>query len=172
MMCVAIAVNNRNPQLIPTLVSLFTWSKAYHCELIFSNGKSLVVDPSGVYWSEAEFDPYQWVVLPLPQVTPEAEAKILSEAQSIIEKKPKYDWLGAIFGKFAKFLDREDRWFCSELTAYLLRDQLPKFDYDRWISPAGVWRVVADYLMEYTAQKGRNNYVAAMDAPKEQSGEQ
>ena len=155
MMHLAIAVNNRDSTLIPTLVSLFTWAKAYHCELIFSDGTTLQATPEKIgYTTGIQYDRYKWVILPLPQIDDTAEAKILGLADAILEKNPKYDYIGAIFGRWAPALEDGDRWYCSELCRYLIKDEIPALNDDKWITPDRLWRAVADDLdtnyKEYT----------------------
>ena len=163
MISVAVAVNDRDRGMIPLIVSLFTWSKAYHVELVFSDGKSVVAEPKGIHWGDHKFDPYTWVMMPLPQITKEQEIKIREEAESIINAEPKYDWCGAIFGAFMNTsFNQKDRWYCSELVAYLLRGVIPEFIKESQFTPAEVWKVVANRLIQYTESKHVKNHIAAM----------
>ncbi len=144
MIHLAIAVNNRDNTLIPTLVSLFTWSKAYHCEIVFSDGVTITADSKGVrYLEDQVYNHYKWVVLPLPQIDSTSETEIRNLADALVERHPKYDYLGAILGRFSSTLENSDRWYCSELCRYLLKDKIPSLDDNKWITPDRVWKIVA-----------------------------
>ena len=147
MMHLAIAVNNRDRKLIPALISLFTWSKAFHTELIFSDGVTFQATSPGVkYYKDVVYDRYQWVLLPLLNITPEIEDKIRKRADAIESRHPKYDYLGAIFGGFHSTIEESDKWYCSELCRCLLRELFPSINDDKWITPDRLWRGVAHDL--------------------------
>lgn len=151
MMFVSIAVNDRDSELIPFVVSLCTWSKAYHCELIFSDGQSLVMDPKGCRFEQRAIDPYKWVILPLPEITEDQETTLRNKAQQIMQTCKGYDWLGAILGVFLKTdVESPRRWYCSELIAYLLKDHITEFQQGQF-SPGDIWRIVANHLLDWVA---------------------
>ena len=162
MLSVAIAINDRNNKVVPFVVSLFTWAKAYHCELVFSDGQSVIADPRGVYWSKRDYDPYQWILLPLFEISADEEAEIRKAAEEVIASHAGYDWLGAILGRFSSSFDDPSKWYCSELTAYLLRNHVPTLNTEEWITPQKLWRKTADHLILAATQHGYTSYLSEL----------
>lgn len=147
MMFLAIAVNNRDSNLIPLIVGLATWSKAYHCELVFSDGVTLQSTPKHVgYVDKVVYDRYKWVLLPLPQISGEREYAIRAMADSLLAKNPTYDYVGAIFGRFIPTAGDSNKWYCSELCRYLLKDDISAIKDEKWITPDRIWEAVANDL--------------------------
>lgn len=160
MMHLAVAVNDRDSSLITILVSLFTWAKAYHCELIFSDGVTITADPKGVRFLDDEtYDHYKWVMLPLPQIDTDNEAKIRERAAVLVDRKCGYDYLGAILGRFSATLENSDKWYCSELCRYLLKDDITCLSDNKWITPDRIWKAVAtDLDQRYQYYDKPSNY--------------
>lgn len=145
MMFVAVAVNARDARLIPTCISLFTWAKAYHVELVFSDGTAIIADPSGVRMdSNPSYDFYKWAFVPLPNITHTDEISIRQEAENIARHQSKYDYLGALFGWLGSSRKNNDKWYCSELVAHLLEPYFPQFGEYSWITPQQLWKVVSN----------------------------
>ena len=147
MMYLAVALNDRSSDIISEIISLATWSKAYHVELIFYDGVAAIADISGVRLeSRKEYDTYKWKLVALPFISESKERKIRGKAECMIAANPKYDLKGAIFGKWFNNLDKDDCWFCSELCADLLSEVMPELYTDKWLSPGDVWKIVADHI--------------------------
>ena len=155
MLHLAVAINDKDRNLIPVIVSLFTLSKAYHTELVFTDNTVLICDPSGIRFGTRVYDRYHWVLVPLPWITKTQEKEIRAHCEEIVAGKPKYDWLGAIFGGLASCFDNPRKWFCSELCRYVLKDFtasladestiLCKFR-KTWWTPELLWRTLSEYL--------------------------
>ena len=148
MMHLAVAVNDRSSSMIPFLVSLFTWSKAYHCELIFSDGTTISASPEHVGYRNAHYGRYKWVLVPLLQIDEITEQNIRKAANELVDKHPTYDYIGAIFGRFKASTADNDKWYCSELCRHLLRDYISTINDDKWITPDRMWSSVADDLKQ------------------------
>lgn len=149
MLHLAVAINDRNHDLIPFLISLFTWSKAYHTELVFTDGQVLKCDPNGGVRIEpvAGFNRYQWTLVPLPWINWVQEAEIRKRAESIVAAKPEYDWIGALFGGISSSAEDPSKWFCSELCAELIRDYTEGIKNDKkWFSPDRLWKSTTSFL--------------------------
>lgn len=136
-------------KLIPTFICIFSLSKTYHSELLFSDGVTLTCDPSGVYFTKRVFDRYNQVELPIPWINKDQELMIRKEAEKIVASRPKYDWLGVIFGSTFNNLNDESKWFCSELCKHLLKPYTTTIREERWYSPNRLWYYVNQYLMKY-----------------------
>lgn len=151
MMKIAFSLNKRDPEITSFLISLFTWSKCFHCELIFSDGKSLRCDSNGVYWSTRPHPYYLWTVLPLPDINEEQENMLRARAEKIVASNAKYDWFGAILGKFSPYWNNLDRWFCSELCVHLLNlvyadiNELTDTTKKYW-TPEMLWKEIGTHL--------------------------
>lgn len=159
MMYLATAVNDRDAILIPTVVSLFTLGKAYHSELVFSDGNAIVVTPKSFGYQVHDYDWYEWALVPLPMITPEMEANIRKKTDEILATKPTYDWAGAILGPFGKCFNSKRRWYCSELCRHLLEDYITDLgDCRRFISPSKLWKLIANHVKaRYPVATPRNN---------------
>lgn len=144
MMYLATAVNDRDAVLIPSVISLFTFGRAYHSELVFSDNNAIVVTPKLIGYAKHTYDWYEWSLVPLPMITPEDELKIRADADGILAGHPTYDYFGAILGQFGKWANSESRWYCSELCRYLLRNHFKDLgERDKFISPTTLWKKVA-----------------------------
>ena len=149
MLHVAVAINDKDKSIIPVLVSVFTLSKCYHTELVFTDGQVLTTDPKGTRFIEREYDRFHWVLIPVPWINHIEEKEIRERAEEIIKTQPKYDWLGAIFGGIHSSIENPKKWFCSELCASLLRKYTPPLDVDKWWSPEKLWKALSEYLDDY-----------------------
>ena len=147
MMHVAIAVNDRDKTLISTAISILTWSKSYHCELIFTNGDVCSVDPTnGVHWTTRVYDRYHWILLPLPWINHKDEKIIRKWCEDKVESNAQYDYLRALFGNFCP-VDDPLKWYCAELVVEAISPFLPEvFSVDKWYSPNDIWKILADKL--------------------------
>lgn len=150
MMKIAFAIHKRDRSIIPFIVSLFTWSKAYHCELVFSDGYTVSTDVShGVYLRYAKYDTYHWVLLPLPWITQSAENSIRNTANKLIENKSGYDLMGAIFGSISKYFNDPNNYFCTELCSSLLQPWTSDFK-QSWYNPDEIWKIISNRLDKYS----------------------
>lgn len=150
MMHLAVAINHRDSSLIPKLVSIFTRSSAYHVELVFSDDVSLVVDPKGLRFENRRHvyrnNYYNWVMIPLEFIKPVDEFTIRDEAVRLVKQNPKYDFLGACFGWLGSRWNNENRWYCSEIAAYLLRPYIPYLGQMMWVTPEDLWYYVTEFI--------------------------
>lgn len=148
MMYLATAINDRNSIFIPTVISLLTFGRAYHSELVFSDNRAIVVTPKFIGYDIHPYDWYEWSLIPLPMITPRQEEVIRKEVDDILVMHPKYDYLGAIFGQLSrKVYSGKNRWYCSELCHHLLRDTIQGMEDDtQFISPTTLWKMVASYV--------------------------
>lgn len=146
MLHLAVAINDRDKGLIPTLISIFTLSKAYHTELVFTDGKVLIMDPKGMRFGEPKkYDKYHWVLVPLPWISPMQEDEIRKRAQDFVDLKPKYDWMGALF-KGLFHIEDPEKWYCSEICYELIRDYMPPYSEalrTGWRTPEDLWKETA-----------------------------
>lgn len=147
MMYIAIAIHDRDNDLVPFLISLFTRSKAYHCELRFSDGTAISSTyPKDIHFKNITYNHWCWVCLPLPWIDAAQEIVIRKQAEEMVAAGLKYDLVGAIFGKYSKRLNKKDAYFCSELCVELLHSCTPEFDTTKWYSPEDIWKTIANKL--------------------------
>lgn len=148
MMKIAIKVNSEPHDWVASLISIFTRSRAFHVEPVFSDGVSFVVTPKfiGLRSRMHDYDKYHWVLLDCPWMTEEEENKQRSWAESIVLSNAKYDYLGAISGCFGS--DREDpsKWYCGEVCAKIFGDTVPEFKKLKWATPDKVWRLITEKI--------------------------
>ena len=168
MMHIAFAIHERNKSIIPTIVSLFTWSKAYHCQLVFSDGVAITTDISkDVHFTETTYDKWHWVLLPLPWITEEQENDIRITSSVLVENRADYDLIGAIFGRLSKWFNNSGDYFCTELCAELLSTYTPELFKDTWYNPDDIWKIINDKLMkEYPDYAKVWLYTFSKDAQK------
>ena len=171
MLHAAFAINQRNPELIPNLVSWLTWSPVYHCELLFSDGNAISAERSGVQWVQRIYDWYNWVTLPMPWIDWLTEKSIKSKAAEILKQhpdgKPEYDYFGAIFGRLETRLEDSTKWYCTELINYLIGDYTPNINMRRWYSPGMLWQTLSDYLWQYKPEY-QQSWCFRYSSPKSQ----
>ena len=143
MVSLAVAINNVKDNFIPTMINIFTFSRCYHTEIILSDGKAIYCGPDGIRYIEREsYDMYSWILIPLREVDEEAEQNIKDEVNRYISQNAKYDWIGAIFGRFRSSFNDESKWFCSELCAKLLSPYYPELQMQNtWWSPEKLWKI-------------------------------
>ena len=150
MMYLATAINDRDDVLIPAVISLFTLGKAYHSELVFSDGNAIVVTPKTFNYVKHSYDWYEWSLVPLPMISAEDEAKIRKATDDILATKPEYDYVGACLGQLGKVFNSKRRWYCSELCRHLIKDYVPNLgDERKFISPSKLWKRVANSVTDY-----------------------
>ena len=149
MMSLAVAINNVKDNFIPAMINIFTFSRCYHTELILSDGTAIYCGPKGVkYIKRDNYDMYSWILIPLNEIDAEAEDHIKKEVNRYIEQNAKYDWIGAIFGRFSSNFNDESKWFCSELCAKLLSPYYPELGIKNvWWSPEKLWKMFGTHTL-------------------------
>ena len=147
MLRLAIAVNDPEKRFLPSLISIFTRARAYHTELVFSDGEAIEITGKHLGWTTRTYDKYKWVVLDLPMIGMIDEAKIRTAANKLLASSPKYDYVGAIFGRFNNSAQDPSKWYCSEFCRTLLAPYIDGLEDDqRWITPDRLWREIAALL--------------------------
>lgn len=153
MMKIAFAVNSRNSAIMPWFISMFTWSKVYHSEIIFSDDKTITAHPDGgvEFLDNIDYDYYHWIVLPLPWIDDIEERHIRKEAERIVASGAKYDYIGAVLGPIWPHMQDNNKWFCSELCAHLLYNASLTIWEDagrgvRWFTPERIWRNLSEEI--------------------------
>ena len=145
MMYLATAVNDSS--LVSSLISIYTRSRSYHSELVFSDGSAFAISGKGIEMVKRKYDWYKWHLVPLPMVESGDEEFIKKDVQEILESNPKYDWLGAIGGMWCSRLQNPKRWYCSEFCRSELKRFIPTLNNDnKWITPDRLLRIVSDYV--------------------------
>lgn len=125
MLWLAVALNDPDKSLVSRIIHACTKSAAYHCELIFTDGKSLIVTPRYIGTGIKSYNFYNWTLVPIPGIDNVAEADIRQKCEDILAAKPKYDWLGAISGFFgSKKKIHPNGFVVSLLLIYLNRTYL------------------------------------------------
>lgn len=147
MMYLATAVNDSS--LVSSLISIYTRSRSYHSELVFSDGTAFAISGKGIEMVKRKYDWYKWHLVPLPMVESGDEEFIKKDVQEILESNPKYDWLGAIGGMWCSRLQNPDRWYCSEFCRKELKRFIPALNNDdKWITPDRLLKIVSEYVSE------------------------
>lgn len=147
MMYLATAVNDSS--LVSTLISIYTRSRSYHSELVFSDGSAFAISGKGIEMVKRKYDWYKWHLVPLPMVESGDEEFIKKDVQEILESNPKYDWLGAIGGMWYSRLQNPDKWYCSEFCRKELKRFIPALNNDdKWITPDRLLKIVSEYVSE------------------------
>lgn len=145
MMYLATAVNDSS--LVSSLISIYTRSRSYHSELVFSDGSAFAISGKGIEMVKRKYDWYKWHLVPLPMVESGDEEFIKKDVQEILESNPKYDWLGAIGGMWCSHLQNPDRWYCSEFCRKELKRFIPALNNDdKWITPDRLLKIVSEYV--------------------------
>lgn len=146
-MYLATAVNDSS--LVSSLISIYTRSRSYHSELVFSDGSAFAISGKGIEMVKRKYDWYKWHLVPLPMVESGDEEFIKKDVQEILESNPKYDWLGAIGGMWCSHLQNPDRWYCSEFCRKELKRFIPALNNDdKWITPDRLLKIVSEYVSE------------------------
>ena len=147
MMYLATAVNDSS--LMSSLISLYTRSRSYHSELVFSDGSAFAISGKKIDMVKRKYDWYKWHLVPLPMVESGDEEFIRKDVCEILASKPKYDWLGAIGGMWCSHLQNPNRWYCSEFCRKELRRFIPALNNDdKWITPDRLLKIVSEYVSE------------------------
>ena len=145
MMYLATAVNDSS--LVSLLISIYTRSRSYHCELVFSDGSAFAISGKRIEMVKRKYDWYKWHLVPLPMVESGDEEFIKKDVQEILASNPKYDWLGAIGGMWCSRLQNPNRWYCSEFCRSELKRFIPTLNNDnKWITPDRLLRIVSEYV--------------------------
>lgn len=147
MMYLATAVNDSS--LVSSLISIYTRSRSYHSELVFSDGSAFAISGKGIEMVKRKYDWYKWHLVPLPMVESGDEEFIKKDVQEILESNPKYDWLGAIGGMWCSHLQNPNKWYCSEFCRKELKRFIPALNNDdKWITPDRLLKIVSEYVSE------------------------
>ena len=147
MMYLATAINDSS--LVSSLISIYTRSRSYHSELVFSDGYAFVISGKRIEMVKRKSDWYNWHLVPLPMVESGDEEFIKKDVQEILESNPKYDWLGAIGGMWCSHLQNPDKWYCSEFCRKELKRFIPALNNDdKWITPDRLLKIVSEYVGE------------------------
>ena len=145
MMYLATAVNDSS--LVSSLISIFTRSRSYHSELVFSDGSAFAISGKGIEMVKRKYDWYKWHLVPLSMIESHDEELIKKDVQEILASNPKYDWLGAIGGMWCSRLQNPNRWYCSEFCRSELKRFIPTLNNDsKWITPDRLLRIVSEYV--------------------------
>lgn len=145
MMYLATAVNDSS--LVSSLISIFTRSRSYHSELVFSDGYAFAISGKRIEMVKRNYDWYKWHLVPLSMIESHDEELIKKDVQEILASNPKYDWLGAIGGMWCSRLQNPNRWYCSEFCRSELKRFIPTLNNDsKWITPDRLLRIVSDYV--------------------------
>ena len=147
MMYLATAVNDSS--LMSSLISIYTRSRSYHSELVFSDGTAFAISGKGIKMVKRKYDWYKWHLVPLPMVESGDEEFIKKDVQEILESNPKYDWLGAIGGMWCHHLQNPNKWYCSEFCRKELKRFIPTLNNDdKWITPDRLLKIISGYVSE------------------------
>lgn len=145
MMYLATAVNDSS--LVSSLISIFTRSRSYHSELVFSDGYAFVISGKRIEMVKRNYGWYKWHLVPLSMIESHDEELIKKDVQEILASNPKYDWLGAIGGMWCSRLQNPNRWYCSEFCRSELKRFIPTLNNDsKWITPDRLLRIVSEYV--------------------------
>ena len=145
MMYLATAVNDSS--LVSSLISIFTRSRSYHSELVFSDGYAFAISGKRIEMVKRNYDWYKWHLVPLSMIESHDEELIKKHVQEILASNPKYDWLGAIGGMWCSRLQNPNRWYCSEFCRSELKRFIPTLNNDsKWITPDRLLRIVSEYV--------------------------
>ena len=145
MMYLATAVNDSS--LVSSLISIFTRSRSYHSELVFSDGYAFAISGKRIEMVKRNYDWYKWHLVPLSMIESHDEELIKKDVQEILASNPKYDWLGAIGGMWCSRLQNPNRWYCSEFCRSELKRFIPTLNNDsKWITPDRLLRIVSEYV--------------------------
>lgn len=119
------------------LISLVTFSKYSHCEIVFDSGVSASssIRDGGVRFTKINFD-YKWEIYDLH--TDEFESEVIAWFKE--HDGDKYDLLGAIGSLFHINLSSKDKKYCSEACATVL-------DLNSTITPAGLFKELSNLRM-------------------------
>ena len=145
MMYLATAVNDSS--LVSSLISIYTRSRSYHSELVFSDGSAFAISGKRIEMVKRKYDWYKWHLVPLSMIESHDEELIKKDVQEILASNPKYDWLGAIGGMWCSRLQNPNRWYCSEFCRSELKRFIPSLNNDnKWITPDRLLRIVSEYV--------------------------
>jgi hypothetical protein len=100
-------------------IAILTVGKYSHVELVFSDGLCFSVSPrdKGTRFKKINLDNGAWEVIDIPMLD-KTEGVIRSISESLVGCK--YDYIGALFSISPVCIQKDKRYFCSELAANLL----------------------------------------------------
>lgn len=150
MMYLAVAINEPDNKLSAAFINIFTLSKAHHVEIVFSDRWTLSARPGFVGLMQRQYNYYDWLMIPLPMITEERERVIRDWAKALSDSCPKYDYLGACSGFFGSKRNDPTKWFCGELCAKALEEDIPELETLKWATPEHVWKLVSNYAGDPT----------------------
>lgn len=146
MMYLAVNINDENHNVTSLIVNIFTKSKSYHVEPVFSDGYAYRASPKQVGYVKEEYNYYEWTLIPLPFIDEVNEAIIRKWFDDLDETHPKYDFLGAISGVFGSSREDPDKWYCGELCVKAFGKYVPELNELTWATPEKVWKYVSDHV--------------------------
>lgn len=148
MMYLATAVNDHS--VMSSLISIYTRSRSYHSELVFSDGYAFCINGKKIEMVHRQYDWYKWHLVPLPMIKEGDEKCIRQDVVEILNTNPKYDWLGAIGGMWCSHLQNPNKWYCSEFCRMELRRFIPELNKDeKWITPDRLLKIVSKHMCEH-----------------------
>lgn len=121
-------------------IRLFSGGSYSHCEIIFSDGYFFSARPfSRVSYTHRRITS-RWDVIDIPCTIEEEEA-IRKWCDG--ELGCGYDWLGILRFLFDEVRPSDNRWFCSEICAAVLRNmgRLPKSTTPHTLHPTGLYNL-------------------------------
>jgi hypothetical protein len=150
MMYLAVNINDYQHNVTSVIVNLFTWSKAYHVEPVFSDGYAFRASPKYMGYIKEKYNYYEWLMIPCSFITEVEEAIIRKEFDELADRNPKYDYLGAISGVFGSSRQNPNKWYCGELCVKAFGEHIPALKELSWATPEKVWELVAEYVNEHS----------------------
>ena len=148
MMYLAVNINDYQHNVSSFIVNLFTWSKAYHVEPVFSDGYAFRASPKQMGYLKEKYNYYEWLLIPCDFINEEEEATIRKWFDELAKSNPKYDFLGAISGVFGSSREDPSKWYCGELCVKAFGDKIPELKELSWATPEKVWKLVSEYVSE------------------------
>ena len=146
MMHLAVNINDEQHNVTSVIINIFTKSKAYHVEPVFSDGYAYRASSKRMGFVKEDYNYYEWLLIPLPFVSEVEESIIRKWFEDLNETQPEYDYLGAISGVFGS--DREDptKWYCGELCVKAFGRHIPELTQLKWATPEKVWKYTSDHV--------------------------
>ena len=130
---------------VDKLIRLWTRSIYSHCELVINDEDELLWISSsprdgGVrILQNPSMNPNNWDYITIPNTNSTDIQLINKLTASQLGKK--YDWLGIFFTQFLPLnIQNPNRWFCSEIVTYLLKESLLSIkNKPSWYSPGELY---------------------------------
>jgi hypothetical protein len=132
------------------LVSIITYSKYSHVELIFSDGMWFSSSPrdGGVRYKQILAKDDHWDYITLPKISDKEEDIIRKWCDSKLNSP--YDWMGIVGLLLPIIRECHWKWFCSEICVWALRQtqwfHSPLISLTNYkppkVSPGKLWRIL------------------------------